>query len=256
MRILCVGDVVGSAGCAHLRRVLPPIKRQYGVDVCIVNGENSADGNGITPVSARHILDSGADVVTGGNHTYRRHEFLPLLDEEPALLRPGNYPAGAPGRGLYMVDKGRYQVAVINLLGVVYLEPLACPFDTLDALLKQAGNPRFCVVDFHAEATAEKKALAYYADGRISALFGTHTHTATADEQILPQGTGFLTDVGMTGPVNSVLGVRPEQSVQKMHDKLPVRFAVADGPCMMNAVLFILDDKTGRTVGVERLDVR
>ena len=155
-----------------------------------------------------------------------------------------------------MVDKGRYQVAVINLLGVVYLEPLACPFDTLDALLKQAGNPRFCVVDFHAEATAEKKALAYYADGRISALFGTHTHTATADEQILPQGTGFLTDVGMTGPVNSVLGVRPEQSVQKMHDKLPVRFAVADGPCMMNAVLFTLDDKTGRTVGVERLDVR
>ena len=254
MRILCVGDVVGSAGCAHLRRVLPMIKRQYDVDVCIVNGENSADGNGITPVSARHILDSGADVVTGGNHTYRRREFWPLLDEDPALLRPGNYPAA--GRGLYMVDKGRYQVAVINLLGVVYLEPLACPFDTLDALLKQAGNPRFCVVDFHAEATAEKKALAYYADGRISALFGTHTHTATADEQILPQGTGFLTDVGMTGPVNSVLGVRPEQSVQKMHDKLPVRFAVADGPCMMNAVLFTLDDKTGRTVGVERLDVR
>lgn len=256
MRILCVGDVVGSAGCAHLRQVLPPIKRQYGVDVCIVNGENSADGNGITPASARHILDSGADVITGGNHTYRRREFWELLDDTPGLLRPGNYPAGSPGVGLYMVDKGRFQVAVINLMGVVYMEPLACPFDTLDGLLEQAGHPRFCVVDFHAEATAEKKALAYYADGRISALFGTHTHTATADEQILPNGTGFLTDVGMTGPVNSVLGVRPEQSVQKMRGKLPVRFAVADGPCMMNAVLFTLDDKTGRATAVERLDVR
>ena len=256
MRILCVGNVVGSVGCAHLRQVLPPVKRQYGVDVCIVNGENSADGNGITPASARHILDSGADVITGGNHTYRRREFWDLLDEDSGFLRPANYPAGSPGRGLTMVDKGRFQVAVINLLGVVYMEPLACPFDTLDALLEQAGHPRFCVVDFHAEATAEKKALAYYADGRISALFGTHTHTATADEQILPGGTGFITDVGMTGPVNSVLGVRPEQSIQKMKNKLPVRFATADGPCMMNAVMFTLDDQTGRTVLVERLDIR
>lgn len=256
MRILCVGDVVGTVGCAHLRRVLPAIKRQYGVDVCIVNGENAADGNGITPVAAQHIFDSGADVITGGNHTYRRREFWDTLEEAPDLLRPANFPAGAPGQGWCVVDKGRYQVTVINLMGVVYLEPLACPFETLDALLTQAGEPRFCVVDFHAEATAEKKALACYADGRISALFGTHTHVATADEQILPSGTGFITDVGMTGPVYSVLGVRPEQSIEKMKSKLPVRFSTADGPCMMNAVLFTLDDKTGRTVGVERLDVR
>ena len=157
MRILCVGDVVGGAGCAHLRKTLPGIKRLYGVDICIVNGENAADGNGLTPSAAVHIFDSGADVITGGNHTFRRRELYDVLDKNPALLRPANYPASAPGRGLYMVDRGRYQVAVISLLGVVYLEPLACPFGTLDLLLKEAGNPRFCIVDFHAEATAEKK---------------------------------------------------------------------------------------------------
>ncbi|HJD22720.1 MAG TPA: TIGR00282 family metallophosphoesterase [Firmicutes bacterium] len=255
MRILCVGDVVGGAGCAHLRKTLPGIKRLYGVDICIVNGENAADGNGLTPSAAAHIFDSGADVITGGNHTFRRRELYDVLDKNPALLRPANYPASAPGRGLYMVDRGRYQVAVISLLGVVYLEPLACPFDTLDLLLNEAGNPRFCIVDFHAEATAEKKALAYYADGRISALVGTHTHVQTADEQILPEGTGFLTDVGMTGPVQSVLGVKPEQSIAKMHGKLPVRFSTADGPCQLNAVLLTLDDATGKTVGIERLNV-
>ncbi|HIW73908.1 MAG TPA: TIGR00282 family metallophosphoesterase [Firmicutes bacterium] len=256
MKILCVGDVVGSAGCAHLRKTLPGIKRLYGVDVCIVNGENAADGNGMTPAAAEHILDSGADVITGGNHTFRRRELYDVLDKNPALLRPANYPPSAPGRGLCMVDRGRYQVAVINLIGVVYMEPLACPFDTLDRLLREAGNPRFCVVDFHAEATAEKKALAYYADGRISALVGTHTHVQTADEQILPQGTGFLTDVGMTGPLHSVLGVKPEQSIAKMHGKLPVRFSTAEGPCRMDAVLLTLDDASGKAVAVERVNVQ
>lgn len=255
MIILCVGDVVGGAGCQHLRRVLPAVKRQYGVDICIVNGENAADGNGITPTAAAHILDSGADVITGGNHTFRRREFYEVLDETPYMLRPANYPVNAPGRGLYLVDKGRYQLAVVNLIGLVYMEPLACPFETLDRLLKEAGNPKFCVVDFHAEATAEKKALAYYADGRISALVGTHTHTQTADEQILPGGTGFLTDVGMTGPKNSVLGVRPEQSIAKMKDKLPVRFATADGPCRMDAVLLELNDQTGQTTTITRLQI-
>ena len=255
MHILCGGDVVGSAGCAHLRRVLPGVKRHYGVDVCIVNGENAADGNGLTPAAAGHLFDSGADVITGGNHIFRRRELYETLEENPALLRPANYPDSAPGRGLSMVDRGRYQLAVINLMGLVYMDPLACPFDTLDALLREAGNPRFCIVDFHAEATAEKKALAYYADGRISALIGTHTHVQTADEQILPEGTGFLTDVGMTGPIHSVLGVRPEQSIAKMHGKLPVRFSTAEGPCRMNAVLLTLDDATGKTAAIERLNV-
>lgn len=255
VKILCVGDVVGSAGRAHLRKTLPDVKRKYGVDVCIVNGENAADGNGLTPSAAEFIFDSGTDVITGGNHTFRRRELYEMLETNPALLRPANYPSSAPGRGLYMVDRGRYQVAVINLAGVVYMEPLACPFDTLDALLKEAGSPRFCIVDFHAEATAEKKALAYYADGRISALVGTHTHVQTADEQILPEGTGFLTDIGMTGPVQSVLGVKPEQSIAKMHGKLPVRFSTADGPCRMDAVLLTLDDATGKAAALERLQI-
>lgn len=255
MEILMVGDVVGSAGCAHLRRVLPAIKKQYAIDVCVVNGENAADGNGLTPSAAEHILDSGADLITGGNHTFRRPELRDMLDTHPSLLRPANYPAGTPGSGISVVDKGRFSLTVINLLGQAYLEPLACPFETLDALLEQAGRPKFCLVDFHAEATAEKKALAYYADGRISALVGTHTHVQTADAQILPQGTGYLTDVGMTGPTQSVLGVKPELSIAKMKGKLPVRFAVADGPCAMNAVVISLDPATGRTTRIESLTV-
>lgn len=255
MRVLCVGDVVGSAGCAHLEQVLPRIKRELAVDVCVVNGENAADGNGITPVAAQRVLAAGADVITGGNHTFRRREFYDCLEENETLLRPANLPQGAPGRGMTVVDRGRYQVTVINLQGTVYMESLRCPFETLDALLEEAGHPRFCVVDFHAEATAEKKALAFYADGRISALYGTHTHVATADEQILPQGTGFITDVGMTGPTVSCLGVEPALSIEKMRSKLPVRFAVAEGPCALDAVLFTLDDATGHTVAVQRVRV-
>ncbi len=253
MNILCVGDVVGGIGCRHLQQVLPRLKRELAVDVCIVNGENSADGNGITPTSAGYLFDAGADVITGGNHTFRRHEFYDLLEENECLLRPANLPSGTPGRGMTVVDRGRYQVTVINLQGTVYMEALTSPFESLDFLLKEAGDPKFCVVDFHAEATAEKRALAAYADGRISALFGTHTHVATADEQILSGGTGFITDVGMTGPVDSCLGVRTELAVQKMRTKLPVRFATAEGACAMDAVLFTLDDKTGRTVAVRRI---
>ena len=255
MNILCIGDVVGGIGCRHLQQVLPRVKRELAVDVCIVNGENSADGNGITPVSAGQLFDAGADVITGGNHTFRRREFYDALEENECLLRPANLPAGAPGRGMTVIDRGRYQVTVINLQGTAYMEALTSPFDTLDALLQEAGKPRFCIVDFHAEATAEKKALAFYADGRISALFGTHTHVATADEQILPGGTGFITDVGMTGPTLSCLGVRPELAVEKMRTKLPVRFATAEGECAMDGVLFTLDDQTGRTTAVRRIRV-
>ena len=255
MNILCIGDVVGSIGCRHLQAVLPRIKRELAVDVCIVNGENSADGNGITPASAGYIFDAGADVITGGNHTFRRHEFYSLLEENEFLLRPANLPVGTPGRGMTVVDRGRYQVTVINLQGTVYMEALTSPFESLDSLLKEAGNPKFCIVDFHAEATAEKRCLAAYADGRISALFGTHTHVATADEQVLPGGTGFITDVGMTGPVQSCLGVKTELALEKMLTKLPVRFATAEGECAMDGVLFTLDDKTGKCVSAQRIRV-
>lgn len=253
MNILCIGDVVGSIGCAYLQEVLPQIKREHQVDVCIVNGENSADGNGILPTSVAALYAAGADVITGGNHTFRRREIYKVLEQDPYLLRPANMPDGTPGRGMTLVDRGRYQVAVINLQGTVYMEALSCPFDTLDRLLQEAGNPRFCVVDVHAEATAEKKALAFYADGRISALYGTHTHVPTADEQILPGGTGYITDLGMTGPTLSCLGVKPELAIEKQRTKLPVRFMVADGPCRVEGVLFTLDDTTGKTVAVKRI---
>lgn len=154
-----------------------------------------------------------------------------------------------------MIDRGRYQVTVINIMGVVYMEPLACPFDTLDMLLEQAGNPKFCIVDFHAEATAEKKALGFYADGRVSALFGTHTHVQTSDEQIMPNGTAYITDIGMTGPIMSVLGIKPELAIEKMRGKIPVRFSTAQGPCRMNAVLITLSDATGKATSIERLNI-
>lgn len=253
LKILCIGDVVGNAGVSHLRRVLPPFKRTEGVDVCIVNGENAADGNGLTATAARQIMEAGADVITGGNHTFRRSELFSLLDSECWLVRPANLAGGLPGCGTATVDRGRYCVTVINLAGQVYMNSADSPFDALDREWEQAGKPRLCVVDFHAEATAEKKALAYYADGRISALFGTHTHVQTADEQILPNGTGFITDVGMTGPTQSVLGVRPEQSILRMRTGLPTHFAVADGPCAADGVIFEVDEKSGCTLAVRRI---
>ena len=254
MRILCVGDVVATAGCQKLQQLLPKLKRHYQADVCIVNGENSADGNGMTPSSFQKLLDAGSDVVTGGNHSFRRREMYELYDEHPFVLRPANFPDSAPGKGACVIDRGRYRVVVINLIGQVYMEPMRCPYKTLDRLLDEYEKPTFCIVDFHAEATAEKKALAYYADGRISALVGTHTHVQTADEQILPNGTAFITDIGMTGPKQSVLGICPEQAIAKMRDKLPVRFSAAPGEVCINAVLITLDDKTGRAVSIERIN--
>ena len=255
MNILCVGDVVGSAGCRHLERVLPTVKRHYAVDVCIVNGENSADGNGILPASAKALFQFVADEVTTVYHLFLLREIYDSLEEKIGILRPANFPRTAPGGGVFIVDKGRFQVAVINLMGQVYMDTLACPFETLDELLADTSLPRCRIVDFHAEATAEKKALAYYADGRVSAVVGTHTHVQTADEQILPNGTGFISDIGMTGPVQSVLGIRPELAIEKMRGKLPVRFAVADGPCRMDAVLITVDPSSGTTTAIERLGI-
>lgn len=254
MKILCVGDVVGSAGCEMLRKQLPALRREHHIDLTIVNGENSADGNGITPDSAEHIFTSGADVITGGNHTFRRREIHALLEDNDRLLRPANYPESAPGSGYAVIDMGYTTVAVINLLGVVYMEPLTDPFERAEQLVAKAkaDGAKVIVIDMHAEATAEKKALAYHLDGRVSAIFGTHTHVQTADEQVLPDGTGFITDVGMTGPYNSVLGVKPELAIQKMKDKLPVRFSTAEGACQLNACIFTVD-AGGKCTNCERI---
>lgn len=253
MNILAIGDVVGSVGCKFLRKHLPSLKKIKRIDMVIANGENSADGNGITPTSAQFLFDSGVDVITAGNHTFRRRECYDFFDECEALLRPANYPKSAPGRGACIFDMGRIRVGVVNLMGVVYMEPLDCPFETVDKLLPNL--PKITLVDFHAEATGEKGAMAHYLDGRVSAVFGTHTHVQTSDEQILPGGTGFISDLGMVGPIHSILGVKPELIIQKMKGKLPVRFENAAGDCHMDCVLFTIDEKTGKTTAVERLRI-
>lgn len=259
MNILCIGDVVGSNGCRFLRAHLPALKKIKKIDLVIANGENSADGNGITPASLDYLLTSGVDVVTTGNHAFRRKECYALYDETETLLRPANYPKGStPGRGMCVVDLGRIRVAVINLMGTVYLESMACPFATIDKFIAEAKKETpIVIVDFHAEATGEKRALGYYVDGRVSALFGTHTHVPTADECVLPQGTGYITDAGMTGAVESVLGVKPEIIIEKMKTKLPVRFELVTGDHnKMDCVLFDVEEKTGRCRSAERLQIQ
>ena len=256
MKILCIGDVVGSKGCAFVREKLPSLKKFYQVDAVICNGENSADGNGVLPASADSLFASGVDVITLGNHSFRRKEIYPYLEESPFIIRPINYPeATTPGVGKCVLDLGRVQITVINLMGNVYFgENLNCPFETMDKVLKNVDT-KITVVDFHAEATGEKGALAHYLDGRVSAVFGTHTHVQTADEQILPKGTGFITDAGMTGPINSVLGIKSELIIEKLKCKLPVRFEVAQNPYKLDAVLFDIDDSSGKCVNVQRISV-
>lgn len=257
MLILYIGDVVGSRGCGFLRERLPVLKRLKGIDVVVANGENSADGNGITPSAAEHLLASGVDAITLGNHTFRRREFFDYLERAESVIRPANYPPGTPGRGLTVLDLGRTRIALVNLIGNVYMgDAFDCPFRTLDRLLETPDLPKTVLVDFHAEATGEKRALGYYADGRVTAVLGTHTHVPTADECILPGGTAYISDIGMTGPIESVLGVKPELVIQKQIAKLPVRFDFADGPCKMDSVLLDVDEKTGKARSIERLSIR
>lgn len=255
MKILCVGDVVGEAGLQFAGDILPTLKREHAADFVIVNGENSdKSGTGLTRHGAQALLQY-ADVITTGNHCFRRADETLYLENETVLC-PANYPGLDASAGCCVVDTGRLgSVCVINMAGVAWLEPIDNPFNRIDKLL-QSHPAKYTIVDFHAESTAEKKAFGFYVDGRVSAVFGTHTHVQTADEQILPQGTGYITDVGMTGPYIGVLGVAPEGAVQKQKNHRPTQFHVAEGPCMLNAALFTLDDATGRCVTVQRIDKR
>ena len=255
MVILAIGDVVGSGSCEFLRRHLPDLRREYRADLVIANGENSADGNGITPYSAEHLFTSGVDVITGGNHTFRRREIYGKLDENPNLLRPANYPAAAPGRGWCVVDTGRAQVCVINLIGTVFMDSMASPFETADAIIRQLNPGTVVVVDFHAEATSEKRALGFHLDGRAAAVFGTHTHVQTADECLLPHGTGYITDLGMTGPVNSILGVDVKQILSRYLTKMPVRFTNPGGPYCLCGAIFDIDTASNRSNFVKRIQI-
>ena len=255
MRVAMIGDVVGPPGCEFLRRRLPAFKQANKVDVVVCNGENSAAGNGVLPQSANFLFDSGVDVITGGNHSLRRWEIQEYLDGHPNLLRPANYPASIAGSGFFVLDAGRFRLLVINLAGQVYLDPADSPFVVCDRILEKV-KADFTVVDFHAEATGEKMALAYYLDGRVSAVVGTHTHVQTADEVILEKGTGYISDLGMTGPVRSILGTAPEVIVRRMTTRLPVRFNVPDGPCKMEGVLLEFMEKNGKCTKIERFSLK
>lgn len=249
MKILTIGDVVSQQGCDCLRKELPRLKMELGADVVIANGENSAIGNGILPHSAKHMLDSGVDLITLGNHALRRPEIYSYLDGDNPIIRPYNFHRSASGRGIGIIDKGSVKIAVINLQGAVYLDPIENPFEAADRAIEEAKelDAGIILIDFHAEASSEKRAMGFYVDGRVSALFGTHTHVQTSDNQILPGGTGYITDLGMTGPYYSVLGVEPETVIKKLKTGLPVRFTNSDGPCVLEGCLFDIDIKTGKT---------
>ncbi|MBQ7288175.1 MAG: TIGR00282 family metallophosphoesterase [Clostridia bacterium] len=253
MKILCLGDVYGNAGCLAVRTLLPEMKKQYNIDMVIANGENSAEGNGILPHSAAHLFDSGVDVITGGNHTLRRQEIYPMLEENERLLRPANYPASAPGHGICVLDFGYCRVGVINLAGAVYTDAFTSPFAMVDDCIAKAKKQGadIILVDLHAEATSEKRAMGFYLDGQISAIFGTHTHVATADAQVLPQGTGYITDLGMCGTVHSVLGVAPEIIVERFTTMRPTRFQSAVGPAAVSGCIFDIDKRDGRCHSAE-----
>ena len=253
--ILAVGDVVGENGLAHLERCLRPLQRQKNVAFTVVNGENAA-GVGLTPQQARRIYNAGADAVTLGNHTFGKMQITELLDEVPWLLRPANFTGRAPGRGAAFLAVGRVRIGVVNLIGRCDLAwGTDNPFTRADAILSE-GKATFTLVDFHAEATSEKLAMGYYLDGRVSALWGTHTHVPTADARVFPKGTGYVTDLGMCGAVESVLGIEPRQSIETFLGGLPGRYRSAEGPCKLEGCLFTLDSATGLCTAVERLDIR
>jgi metallophosphoesterase (TIGR00282 family) len=244
MRVLLIGDVVSQPGCDFLRSRLPRLKQQMEIDVVIANGENSAVGNGILPHSANFLLDSGVDVVTTGNHIYKRREIYSYLEETPQVIRPANFPVDCPGNGYYIYDGGSFQMLVINLLGTSFLEPLENPFVTVERILSQVKT-KYTVVDFHAEATGEKRAFGFFLDGRVSIVVGTHTHVQTSDDQVLPKGTGYITDLGMTGPYHSVLGAAPESIIQRLTTHMPTRYEVRESPCVMEGAVFSLNETTG-----------
>ena len=259
LNVLAVGDVVGDSGVEYLSRHLRGLKKLKGVHFTVVNGEN-ASGVGILPRQAREIFDAGADVVTLGNHTWNRIQITEFLEKDPYILRPANYAGRVPGRGFGVFDgpKG-LKIGVMNLMGRLELNSnLDSPFKAANQLLRtrQAEECQVILVDFHAEATSEKGAMAWYLDGKVHALWGTHTHVPTADGQILPKGLGFVTDLGMTGPAESVLGIRPEQAVNRFLGGLPRRFEPAPGPCKLESVLFSIDTDQRRCVSVERVDIR
>ena len=258
MRILFIGDIVGSPGRQIVSDRLADILAQQKIDLTIANCENAASGFGITPRLANELLSAGIEVLSGGNHIFDRREILQYLPQEPRLLRPANFPSGAPGSGLYVgAAKNGVPYALLNLQGRTFMTPIDCPFRTAERELAQLpAEVKVVLVDMHAEATSEKQAMGWFLDGKVTAVIGTHTHVATADARVLPKGTAYITDVGMTGPHDSVIGMDKAGIIQRFLDALPARFSVAEGDVQMNAVRLEVDPATGRAQSIERLMFR
>ena len=252
MDILVIGDVVGRAGRRALSSLIPEIRRSHNPDLIIANGENAAGGKGLTPTTADEMFDAGVEIITSGNHIWRYRDIYPVLDSEAPVLRPLNYPQGAPGRGV-LTHGG---VAAINLMGRTFMpDDLDCPFRAADGALGTLRDQKVIIVDMHGEATSEKAALAWYLDGRVSAVVGSHTHIPTSDARILPKGTAFVTDVGMVGPRDSILGIETRPVIEAFLSQLPTRFTTSErGPVVFNAVLIQVDEQSGRATAIERLD--
>lgn len=252
---LFIGDIVGSSGRSALKKFLPSIQRERNIHLTIANAENAAHGFGLTPTVAEEIFQAGVNALTGGNHSWDKKDIESVFAKYPdRVLRPANYPDKLSGKGYSVLKVGSHSIGIINLMGRVFMDPLNCPFQEFDRIYEKIKDQcRMIFVDLHAEATSEKAAMAWYLDGKISCLSGTHTHVQTADERILPQGTGFLSDAGMTGPYDSIIGMKTEIIVQRFLKKIPIRMEVADGRGILQGVIFQIDPTSGRCLNIERV---
>ncbi len=254
LTVLCIGDIFGEPGRRALAHFLPRLRTELEVDLVVANVENAAAGFGVTPTLARGFLDGGIDVMTSGNHIWDRKEIIEYIVKENLLLRPANYPRGVPGVGSVVVKAGAHRVGVLNLQGRVFMSPIDCPFATADAEVERLrSETRLIVVDMHGEATSEKQAMGWYLDGRVSAVVGSHSHVQTADERLLPGGTAFITDLGITGPFDSVIGVDKALAIQRFVTGMPNRFEPAKGRVRVQGVVIRIDPESGRAIGIERV---
>ena len=250
MLVLGIGDIIGKPGRQAIKRLLPKLRQEHGLDLVVANGENAAGGIGLTISTAEELFEAGVDVITSGNHIWLHREIIPYLDSERPVLRPLNYPPGVPGKGYLIMG----QTMVVNVIGRTFMSELDCPFQAMNKLLAQLENkPPIIIVDFHAEATSEKAAMGRYLDGRVSAVLGTHTHVGTIDSQIFPRGTAYVTDIGMTGPINSIIGDDTQQVLQRFLTRLPHRLSVGSGKTAFNAILVNIDNESGRAINIERI---
>lgn len=258
MNLLFIGDIIGEPGRMILARKLGGLIESEGIDLVVANGENAAGGFGITPKIAKELFDQGVDVITSGNHVFDKKEIVDYIKKENRLLRPANYPEGVAGSGSIIVETRTHdKVGIIHLMGRIFMLPIDCPFRTArQEIARIKRETRAIIIDLHAEATSEKMALGWYLDGEVSAVIGTHTHVQTADETILPSGTAYITDAGMTGPINSVIGIRKEEAIDKFLTQTPRRFEIAGGPSLLSGVIVDVDPLEGMARSIRRIQIR